>query len=249
MDIGRGKGFVLNHQIEIIEETASTNADILNRLQNGESLSGGHWLVANRQISGRGRLGRVWEMDEGNFAGSTAVHLLPNDPASTTLAFVTGIALHKAVTTIIGHHDNLRLKWPNDLLLGGAKLAGILLERCGNSVVIGVGVNLIYAPILPDRLTTSLSAYDIAKDRDGFSHILAGEMASALHVWRYSGLPVVLEQYRGLAHPIGTRLSVLASGDMIAGEYAGLAGDGALLLKQSDGSVRTIYSGDVEQET
>ncbi|MGH6707236.1 MAG: biotin--[acetyl-CoA-carboxylase] ligase, partial [Sphingomicrobium sp.] len=105
----------------------------------------GDWLIALAQDSGRGRHGRTWETISGNFFGSTIVQLRPSDPPAPALALATGLALIEAVEAAVPNAD-LSLKWPNDLMLGDAKLAGILLERSGDRVVAGFGVNLAGAP-------------------------------------------------------------------------------------------------------
>ena len=105
----------------------------------------GDWLVALRQDKGKGRHGRTWESLEGNFLGSTLIQLQDGDPPAPALALVAGLALIEAVE-VAAPDMAMMLKWPNDLMLGDAKLAGILLERSGDRVVAGFGVNLAAAP-------------------------------------------------------------------------------------------------------
>ncbi|MGN6690559.1 MAG: biotin--[acetyl-CoA-carboxylase] ligase, partial [Sphingopyxis sp.] len=93
----RGGGAVLIPPIERIQQTGSTNADLLARLAGGEHVGEGHWLVADRQTAGRGRLGRVWDDGQGNFMGSTVVRLTASDPSPATLALVVAVALAKVV--------------------------------------------------------------------------------------------------------------------------------------------------------
>src|SRR3546814_20603244 len=88
----------------------------------------------------------------GNFMGSTVVHLTAGDPSPAGLSLVAGVALAKAVATLAPNVE-ARLKWPNDLLIDGVKCTGILLERAGDSIVIGMGVNMVTAPWFPDRHT------------------------------------------------------------------------------------------------
>ena len=122
----------------------------------GERIAEGHWLVADRQSAGRGRQGREWFDGFGNFMGSTVVHLRAGDPLAPTLALVAGLAAYQAVLPHCPDPVPLRLKWPNDLMFAGAKLAGILLEREGDSVIVGIGVNLAIAPQVPGRETLAL---------------------------------------------------------------------------------------------
>jgi BirA family biotin operon repressor/biotin-[acetyl-CoA-carboxylase] ligase len=115
--------------IEAVPATGSTNADLIARLAAGERVPEGYWLVADRQTLGRGRQGRVWLDAVGNFMGSTVVHLSAQDPAPASLSFVAALAVYEAVLPRIPNPRELQLKWPNDVLLGGGKFCGLLLER------------------------------------------------------------------------------------------------------------------------
>jgi BirA family biotin operon repressor/biotin-[acetyl-CoA-carboxylase] ligase len=241
---GRGRvGALLIPPIERIAETGSTNADLLARLVGGEFVGEGHWLVADRQTAGRGRLGRGWNDGQGNFMGSTVVHLTTGDPSPATLALVAGVALAKAVAAM-APGLGAQLKWPNDLLVDGAKCAGILMERARDSIVIGIGVNLVAAPDLPDRPTASLAAKGAAIDRDRFADALAIAMTDALWTWRQEGIARVIAAWLPQAHPVGTPLRV--SEQAIDGVFDGLAPDGALRLRREGGETMLIHAGDVE---
>jgi BirA family transcriptional regulator, biotin operon repressor / biotin---[acetyl-CoA-carboxylase] ligase len=123
-----GKGAVLTHTVRTVAETGSTNADMLELARAG--LGEGVWLRAERQQGGRGRQGRAWVSPVGNFYGSTLVRLRDSDPAPATLALVAAVALEEVVRAYLPEATPaLAIKWPNDVLLGGAKLSGILLER------------------------------------------------------------------------------------------------------------------------
>ncbi len=232
--------------IRTVAETGSTNADLLARLRAGEHLPEGEWLIADRQSAGRGRQGRTWFDGSGNFMGSTAIHIGPSDPSPATLALVIGLALYEAVQPMMDGTNTLRLKWPNDLMLNDAKLAGILLEREGGAVVIGIGVNLAAAPELPDRATIALSALGPAPDRDIFAANLAAALSAEIERWRFYGLGPIVRRWEKAAHPQGTGLAVHPPGEEpITGAFAGLTEDGALRLRLPDGAHRIIHAGDV----
>lgn len=232
--------------IEIVSETGSTNADLAARLTRGEFAHDGDWLVADRQSAGRGRQGRAWSDARGNFMGSTVVRALPGDPPLHTLALVAGLAVHEAVSVYIPAPARALLKWPNDVTIGAAKLAGILLERVGDAVVIGVGVNLAAAPDVAGRETVALASFDPAPDRDIFARDLAAAFAMDLGRWRTYGLPPVIARWQAAAHPVGTLLLVGEPGEVpLSGAFAGLGSDGALLLRLPDGTTRTIHAGEV----
>lgn len=236
-------------RIETVSETGSTNADLLARLAAGEQVAEGHWLVADRQSAGRGRQGRRWLDAPGNFMGSTVVALSPHDPSPASLSFSVALAIYEAVLPRLADPRALQLKWPNDLLLNGTKFCGVLIEREGGHAVIGVGVNLAAAPVLPDRTVQSLSAQGPAPARDAFAQDLARSFDVELGRWRQFGLEPLFARWLAAAHPLGSPLAVHdGDGARISGTFAGLAPDGALRLSLADGSVRVIHAGDVTLE-
>lgn len=231
------------HLIEVVRETGSTSADLAARIAGGDYPPEGAWLVADRQTAGRGRQGREWHDGAGNFMGSTLVHLRPGDPAPETLALVAGLALHEVVAPRLS--QPAMLKWPNDLLVAGAKLAGILLERAGDAVIVGIGVNLAHAPQVADRETTSLAALGSTLARDAFAEELAAQFATDLDRWRSYGLGPIVRRWIAAGHPAGTLLRVDDEGGRIEGAFAGLTDGGALQLRLADGSSRVIHAGEV----
>ncbi len=174
--------------IRTVAETGSTNADLTALLAGGERLAEGDWLIADRQTAGKGRLGRPWHDGAGNFMGSTVVHLGSGDPPPGTLALVAGLAVWEVVCPSLPPPLQPMLKWPNDVLIGGAKLAGILLERVGDAVVVGVGVNLVQAPPIEGRETAALARFGLAPSRDHFAEVLAQSFVIELDRWRGYGL-------------------------------------------------------------
>ena len=236
-------------RIEIVPQTGSTSADLLARLARGELVPEGYWLVADRQTAGRGRQGREWLDAPGNFMGSTVVCLTGREPPASTLSFVAALAVYEAILAQIGAPQLLQLKWPNDLLLAGDKLAGILLERSGEFAVVGIGVNLSAAPALPGRRAGKLAQVAPAPERDSFARELAASFDRELDRWRQFGLGPLLSRWLAAAHPAGTALTVhAADGAIVAGRFAGLEPDGALRLRLADGSTRVIHAGDVALE-
>lgn len=232
--------------IRTLVETGSTNSDLAAQLRAGEAVREGDWLVADRQVAGRGRQGRTWFDGTGNFMGSTVVRLGSRDPAPASLALVAGLAAYEAAVPYLVEPGALQLKWPNDLLLGGAKLAGILLEREGDAIIVGMGINLARAPELPDRRTVALSALGPAPDRDGFAANLAAAFDRELERWRTYGIEPLVRRWESVAHPSGTPLTVHPPGEgPLEGAFAGLAPDGSLMLRLADGSTRAIHAGDV----
>jgi BirA family biotin operon repressor/biotin-[acetyl-CoA-carboxylase] ligase len=231
--------------IRTVEETASTNADMLALAAAGEPE--GSWLRAEIQTDGRGRMGRGWHSPIGNLYASTLVRLQPHDPAAATLALVAVVALHEVVVAYAADTCPVIIKWPNDLLVDGAKLAGILLERANDAVVVGVGVNLGFHPVGLDRAVTSLAAQGLeAPDPHYFCEDVARAFSHWLAQWRGSGLGAIREAWLRGAHPAGTALTAnLGDGTSVNGLFAGLEADGALRLRLADRSLRVIHAADI----
>jgi len=230
--------------IRTVAETGSTNADML--MLAGAGAGEGLWLRAERQTGGRGRQGRAWSSPGGNLYTSTLVRLRPGDPQAATLALVTAVALEEVVSAYLARTGSVTIKWPNDLLLDGAKLSGILLERAGDAVVIGIGVNLAHHPTHLDRAVTSLAAHGGVPDPADFIETLADAFARWLGIWRGEGLAPVRARWLGRAHPVGTALTArLPDGSAIDGLFQGLDDAGALILRLADGTTRVIHAADV----
>jgi len=210
-------------------------------------LEEGVWLRADRQTSGRGRQGRAWVSPPGNFYASTLVRLRPSDPPAATLALVAAVALEEAVSAYLPGGDGAaQLKWPNDLLIDGAKLSGVLLERAGDAVVIGLGVNLAHHPTDTDRVATSLAAHGVTVAAEDFAETLAEAFARWVERWRGEGIDVVRRRWVERAHDAGTPLTArLPDGSALDGLFDGLDAEGALILRLADGTRRVIHAGDV----
>lgn len=229
--------------IRHVAATASTNDDMAALARDG--VAEGTWLRADIQEGGRGRQGRSWVSPAGNLHASTLVRRMAGDPPAPSLALVAAVALDVLLQGWIPR-ERLMIKWPNDLLVDGAKISGILLEGVDDAVVVGIGVNLAHHPENIDRPVTSLAALGLsAPDPADFAEELAASFAAWLARWRGEGLGVVLARWQARAHPVGTALSVRAPEGMIEGLYDGLDGAGALRLKAADGRVHLVHAGDI----
>jgi BirA family biotin operon repressor/biotin-[acetyl-CoA-carboxylase] ligase len=171
------------------------------------------------------------------------VQLRERDPPAQTLSLAAGLALVEAIDLAAPPRPFL-LKWPNDVVLQGKKLAGILLERSSDRVAIGFGVNLATAPTLADRQGASLDGKMLPQ---AFAPLVAASFTRILGSWRQGEPPLLAEAWLARAHPVGTSLTVHASADeAVSGRFDGIEADGALRLRRDDGSVETVRVGDVE---
>jgi BirA family transcriptional regulator, biotin operon repressor / biotin---[acetyl-CoA-carboxylase] ligase len=230
--------------IRTVAETGSTNDDLASLAREGAPE--GVWLRAGRQSGGRGRQGRGWHSPPGNLYASTLVRLRPGDPPAATLALVAAVALQEVASSFAVAGVAIEIKWPNDLLVAGAKLSGILLERIDDAIVIGFGVNLADHPDELARPAINMGMLGGAPDPERFLKVLAPSFERWVERWRGEGLEPVRRSWLASAHPIGTQLSThLPSGARVDGRFDGLDDSGALKLKLADGSVRLIHAGDV----
>lgn len=228
-----------NINIETVDFTGSTNSDLLKRAADGAPE--GLWLRAKSQGAGRGRNSRDWVSPTGNIYASTIIRLNADDPPATNLAFVAAVALFDSLQAFIPNKA-LKIKWPNDLLVEGAKICGILLERSDDAVIMGCGVNLAHSPQNIDRMATSIAELvGTAPSADEFMPILAKNFARWLSIWRSEGFGKIRDYWLENAHPLGQKI---AYGDDI-GAFAGLSNSGACLLKLANGETISINAGDI----
>ncbi|WP_303813395.1 biotin--[acetyl-CoA-carboxylase] ligase [Sandarakinorhabdus limnophila] len=223
-----------------LPEVGSTNDWLLAR---AEVLPDGHWVITDHQTAGRGRRGRVWNDGTGNFMGSVLVKATGQ---VQQLSFVAALALHDALSALTCQAPCFTLKWPNDVLLDGTKCSGILLERQGEALVIGMGVNLAHHPTSTERPATSLAAAGLAVPTPA---ALLDELAPAFahwrHIWARDGFAPIRTAWAARASGIGSRIVARLGGESPEGLFTGLADDGALLMQLDDGTTRAIHAGEV----
>jgi BirA family biotin operon repressor/biotin-[acetyl-CoA-carboxylase] ligase len=200
-------------------------------------------VQAVQQTGGRGRQGRRWISPPGN--AYVSVVLRPPGPEVRwpELGFVTALSVADAVDACAG---TLRasLKWPNDVLLDGAKVAGILMEGDGSGAMIaGIGINVSHAPMDLPYPATAL-AWHAPADVDGTVAVLLAALDRWWTVWRHQGFIAVREAWLRRGPQPGQSLMVIEGARRRYGCFAGLDEDGALLLDTAEG-VRRIVAGDV----
>ncbi len=156
------------------------------------------------------------------------------------------MALHDALVDVSRGTVRPVIKWPNDLLVGQAKLAGILLERSGDQIVVGIGVNLAYAPEIAGRETIALAALSPLVPPPVFAELLAAALAREVDRWRSDGLAPLIARWTERAHPQGTMLTMTEGADAgLTGAFAGLDPSGALRLRLDNGSLHLVTAGEV----
>jgi BirA family transcriptional regulator, biotin operon repressor / biotin---[acetyl-CoA-carboxylase] ligase len=238
-----------------LDHVDSTNTEAMRRIAIGvtEPL----WIRADQQTAGKGRAGRRWVSETGNFYGSLVLPLDVPRQAVSQLSLVVGVAVVDALVSVAGAIPGLRLKWPNDLLVGTGKLAGILPEstttRDGRLVVVlGIGINLLNPPANVGRPVAGLTSGLTSGQTSG--HIDPAAMIAPLSHWLSHWISIwsggenfraVREAWLARAGDLGEAINVNTGAGPVGGTYCGLDDDGALLMQLPNSVVRRVTFGDV----
>lgn len=250
------------YRLAAFDEIGSTNAEALARARAGDP--GRLWIVSDRQTAGRGRRGSAWSTERGNLAASLLTITSAEAPAVATLGFVAGVALDAAlrrvapdVTAAIaldsaaGGGDRIALKWPNDVLLDGAKLAGILLEAekapdGRMAVVVGIGVNVRHAPAgLPYPAASLAGLGAVAGAEEVFAALAECWCETAASWDEGRGFPAVRARWLERASGLGGTVAVRIDGEVTRGVFETIDETGRLIVRTESGARRTITAGEV----
>jgi BirA family biotin operon repressor/biotin-[acetyl-CoA-carboxylase] ligase len=249
-------------RLEAYDSVGSTNALALENARAGDP--GKLWVVSKKQESGRGRRGRLWATPEGNLAATLL--LLPGGELrlAATLGFVAGLALADALDAVVPQgriavavdgasqgRNRFELKWPNDVLASGAKLAGILLESTmlegGRfAVAIGIGVNVVAYPEDLPYPATSLQALGAGCDAETLFLALSDAWSENARLWDDGrGLNAIRKRWLARAAGLGGEVAVRIDGNVVRGVFETIDEDCRFVIRDDEGSVLTIAAGDV----
>ena len=237
------------YSVACFDTIDSTNEEARRRAAVGER--GPLWIWAKRQTAGRGRRGREWESPDGNLAATLLTAPGVSAAEAARLSFVAALAVHD-VASSYAKRSVVRVKWPNDVLVDGQKVAGILLESSGDAgvdvlpwVAIGIGVNLIHAPTGALYPATFLGAHGPAPSAAEAFAALAEAWETRFRVWRVNGFDAIREAWLSVAAGLGHAIEVRLPGETLNGRFETLMPDGALSLVLPSGARRAITAGEV----
>lgn len=241
-DIGAGQAAAVQGWHVLTLDSVASTMDEARRLAAGNARD--RTVVrALEQTSGRGRMGRAWASPPGNVY-ATAI-LRPAVPAvrALELSLVAAVAM---ADTVAAFATPVRLKWPNDVLLDGGKVAGVLLEAMTagtalSAVLVGIGINVASRPELADRATARI---ETAVADTVFDHLVSA-LGARVDQWDRDGLDAIRAAWLERGPALGSPLTVGQGGELLHGAFAGLEPGGALRLALADGSLRQIASGEV----
>lgn len=236
-----------------IDETGSTNDDALAALREGQKPP--FWVTARMQKTGRGRHGRVWASPPGNMYATLALVEPCEQRHAAQFGYLIGLALHDAIADIApAYAARVRLKWPNDVLVDGAKIAGILLEghqtRDGRfALITGIGANIAFTP--DDTPYPAARLIDFVDDvtPQALFEALARGFARRFARWREAphvslALAALREDWLARAYGLNGNVTIRLPDGLREGRFIGLDGDGRLLLL-TEGGVQMIDAGDL----
>ena len=235
------------YERQLFDTVGSTLAEAQRMLP---TLTGPTWLLAQEQTAARGRRGRAWATPRGNFAGTLILPL--NEPPQTAAlrSFVMSLALYEAFVAVTGKPDAFALKWPNDVLLKGGKVAGILLETAGAHLIIGIGVNLIAAPGADEvepgavRPVSLKSAFALTVSPEDFLAALAAAYAPLETQFQTYGFDPIRRAWLHKAARLGEVITARTMRDTWQGTFEDVDENGNLVLTTAEGRL-AIAAADV----
>lgn len=244
---------VIGRRLVCLHETASTNADAFRLAEEG-TLEG-TVVIADTQLQGKGRLGRAWSSPPGvNLYCSVVLRPSVKPYEAPQLTFLSAVAVARAIEKSTSLKPEI--KWPNDVLIGNKKIAGLLNEMSAetdvtNFVILGIGVNLnMAAGQFPSDLRNPATSLLLETGRPVsrvlFTSIMLGELDRLYAAFLSHGFGQVREEWQQRCNAQGRQVSVSDGGaELLRGMFDGIDGDGALLVRRPDGRVERILSGDV----
>jgi BirA family biotin operon repressor/biotin-[acetyl-CoA-carboxylase] ligase len=211
----------------------------------------GTLVWARRQTAGRGRFGRRWASPPGNLYASLVLRPAVKLARAPELSFVAAVALAETACAVLPPATSVTLKWPNDLLVGGRKVAGILLEAATAEagvlgfVVLGIGVNVASHPADVGRPTTDLAGAGASIDAAGLLEALAARLAAWLERWKLDGFAPVRTAWLARAAGLGAPIDVRLGDALIRGRFVDLDDDGAMIIETTAGDRQRLTAGDI----
>jgi len=244
------------YRLTEFDRVDSTNAEALAAARAGDE--GRRWFVTTEQTAGRGRRQRAWSTPRGNLASSILEVLDVNPAAAATLGFAAGLALQRALRAVSmealvrsASNADYVLKWPNDVLGNGQKLAGILLEAEARvdgrlAVVVGIGTNVVSAPEGTPYPATSLQALGISASAEELFAALSDTWSEYVGIWDGGrGFAEIRRQWLEHAAGVGAHVSIQSGENPIAGIFETIDESGCMVIVTPTGERTTITAGDV----
>jgi BirA family biotin operon repressor/biotin-[acetyl-CoA-carboxylase] ligase len=252
------RAIAAGYRLAAFDSIGSTNAGALARARDGER--GPIWLVTSEQTAGRGRRNRPWIAPRGNLASSILEVIDVSPAVAATLGFAAGLALEAALQKVsleaslrsAGSDDmKFSLKWPNDVLAGRQKLAGILLEAeavAGGrlAVVVGIGTNVVAAPEGTPTPSTSLAALGVQIGAKELFTVLSDAWAEFRGIWDLGrGFGEIRQRWLARAAGLGQPVAIHSGGSAVEGTFDSIDETGCLIVRTAGGKLVPISAGDV----
>ena len=244
------KAISAGYRLASFDQIGSTNSEAMARARSGEG--GPMWFVTTEQTAGRGRRHRAWIAPRGNLAASVLETVDVAPSIAATLGFAAGLALEAALRDVAGPGlTGFSLKWPNDVLVGQAKLSGILLEAQALTggrlaVVVGMGTNVVAAPEGMPIPATSLKALGLQVRAEALFAALSDSWAECRAIWDQGrGFGEIRRRWLALAAGLGQPVAVHTGTATVSGIFDTIDETGCMIVRTSSGNSVPVAAGDV----
>ncbi len=244
--VARASGY----RLIALDTIDSTSSEAIRLALDGDP--GRLWVVAGEQTNGHGRRGRAWQTPSGNLSASLFTRVAGDGSRVPTLGFAAGLALGGAIRAVApALAGTVHLKWPNDVMIDAAKVAGILLESVSlpdgaSGVVVGIGVNMRQAPVDLPYAATSLADNGADVSAEALFTALADAWVEQEALWNSGhGFPAIRDRWLAHAAGLGAPIAVRLGAEVVRGTFETIDETGRLVVRASDGAARPISAGEV----
>lgn len=232
-------------EIITLRTVDSTNSEAKRRVESsGETFFA---VSAGMQTAGRGRFDRVWQTPEGNIAVTIVVPLPENKSALASVSLMTGIAIHDALTFFVKNAD-IRIKWPNDILINGAKISGTLIEADSRALYVGIGINRVAAPVDVSYATTTLEQFTYQESAE-IVKALVKRWCDYFESWQTYGFISLKNSYITRMNRLNEMVEISFDAhkmNKVSGICRGVDDFGNLLIEDGNGEIKPYHYGEIQ---
>ena len=235
------RGYVVHHYDMVDSTSIICQKDLYQK--SGYKMA----IIANDQEAGRGRLGSTWQSMRGNLMTTVILPLQEEKSVWSDFSFITALAVSDCVSMFLDN-TKVEIKWPNDVLVNGAKISGVLLEAYEHTLCIGVGINVLSAPIIGKYNTTCLSSLGADVDKNTLLNILLERIDVWHNALKISGLEGILPIYRVRLMGVDKKILIRTLQENHCGVFKGVDDTGQAVLELTDGDVKKLTAGEISFE-
>ncbi len=204
-------------------------------------------IVTDLQTMGRGRLGSVWQSAVGNLMTTVVLPLKQKKIVWSDISFITALAISDCIRELT-NDSNTQVKWSNDVLINGDKIAGVLLEAYENTLCIGIGINVMSAPVVSKYGTASLLGLGVSINKMQVLKMLLERLDVWMRVWEEQGFKAILSVYKSRLWGVGQKICIRTTQESYKGIFKGVDESGCAVLELADKSLKNFTAGEMSFE-